>query len=216
MKIFIFVNLVAQLSNWVAATDLSELGVKVTQYGGPTECKKVSKEGDRLEMHYTGKIDESSKTGVKGEQFDTSRGAGKRPFEFIIGNGEVIKGWDQGLLNLCRGAKATLVIQPDFGYGDRGAGKIPGGATLNFDVEVLDIVSPPNVFETIDGAGQFGEKDGKLTKEEIRSYFSMLGHPFPKDMVEREDKNKDGVISWEEFGGPKGKAPPKYADKGEL
>eukprot|EP01044_Picomonas_judraskeda_P045182 COSAG03_NODE_24613_length_271_cov_0.604651_1_plen_60_part_01 len=60
-------------------------------------------------MHYTGTIDQTSATGEKGKQFDSSRTRGST-FDFVIGSGQVIPGWDQGLLGLCVGAKATLVI----------------------------------------------------------------------------------------------------------
>jgi FK506-binding protein 2/FK506-binding protein 14 len=75
-----------------------------------------------------------------GEKFDSSRDR-NQPFVFTLGIGQVIKGWDQGLLNMCPGDQRKLVIPPDMGYGDRGAGgKIPGGATLVFEVELLEIV----------------------------------------------------------------------------
>jgi len=114
-----------------AATEL-----KVTVIEGPTECtdeEKVSA-GNYLSMHYTGTIDESSETGTKGSQFDSSR-TRDQTFDFKVGGGQVIKGWDEGLLGLCKGARAVLVIPPEMGYGAAGAGAdIPGGATLNFDV----------------------------------------------------------------------------------
>ena len=112
--------------------------VSVTVYEGPTECEDSEKvvAGKYLSMHYTGTIDASSATGTGGKQFDSSRDRGNT-FDFKIGTGQVIKGWDNGLVGLCKGAKATLIIPPEEGYGDRGAGgDIPGGATLNFDVEV--------------------------------------------------------------------------------
>lgn len=90
-------------------------------------------------MHYTGTIDQSSATGEKGSKFDSSRDRGQT-FDVQIGAGQVIKGWDEGIVGLCKGAKANLVIPPEMGYGDQGAGgQIPGGATLHFDVEVVDI-----------------------------------------------------------------------------
>lgn len=119
----------------MASAVMAEL--QVTQYDGPTTCDEADtvKAGKQLGMHYTGTIDKSSKTGEPGKQFDSSRGRGV--FETKIGVGQVIKGWDEGLVGLCKGAKATLVIPPDMGYGESGAGgAIPGGATLNFDVEV--------------------------------------------------------------------------------
>ncbi|EDO40282.1 predicted protein, partial [Nematostella vectensis] len=96
------------------------------------DCKRRSVKGDSLHMHYTGKLED-------GTEFDSSIPRGE-PFVFTLGTGQVIKGWDQGLLNMCAGEKRKLVIPSDMGYGDRGAPpKIPGGATLIFEVELLKI-----------------------------------------------------------------------------
>ena len=121
---------------FLAAPALAASELKVEVYEGPTECADEDRvtEGNYLKMHYTGKIDESSETGEKGAQFDTSHGRGQT-FDFAVGKGRVIKGWDQGIIGLCKGAKANIVIPPEFGYGASGAGQsIPGGATLHFDV----------------------------------------------------------------------------------
>ena len=105
----------------LATLGLVAADLKVTVYEGPKECEDSEKvkAGDDLSMHYTGTIDESSATGEKGKEFDSSRGRGQT-FDFAIGNGQVIPGWDQGLIGLCKGAKATLVIPPDMGYGESG------------------------------------------------------------------------------------------------
>ncbi|CAH0480940.1 unnamed protein product [Peronospora belbahrii] len=99
----------------------------------PEECTMKSDVGDKLSMHYTGML---RKDGVK---FDSSLDR-NQPFEFTLGTGRVIKGWDQGLVNMCIGEKRRLTIPSDLGYGDQGSPpKIPGKATLVFDVELLDI-----------------------------------------------------------------------------
>lgn len=158
-------------------------------------------------MHYTGTIDESSETGEKGSKFDSSRDRGQT-FDFQIGQGRVIKGWDEGIIGLCKGAKATLIIPPDMGYGASGAGDvIPGGATLKFDIEVVDIKDgpppPPNYFSMIDT-----DSNGFLDKAEIDAYFEKMGRAVPDGLWENEDKDGDGKISWDEFSGPKGTEPP--------
>jgi FKBP-type peptidyl-prolyl cis-trans isomerase len=92
----------------------------------PDSCDVKSKNGDQLFMHYTGSIDESSETGKKGAVFDSSLTRGT-PFDFPLGGGRVIQGWDKGLVDMCVGEKRTLIIPPNMGYGERGAGgAIPG------------------------------------------------------------------------------------------
>ncbi|KAI8898103.1 hypothetical protein BC833DRAFT_455841 [Globomyces pollinis-pini] len=94
----------------------------------------ASKNGDTLSMHYIGTLFDT------GKEFDKSINRG--PFEFTLGAGMVIKGWDQGLVDMCIGEKRKLIIPPHLGYGSRGAGGvIPGGATLVFEVELLEIPS---------------------------------------------------------------------------
>ena len=92
----------------------SSSGLIVKVYEGSNECEDENKvqKGNRLSMHYTGTIDESSSAGEKGSKFDSSRDRGST-FDFTIGTGQVIAGWDEGLLGLCVGAKATLIIPPD-------------------------------------------------------------------------------------------------------
>jgi len=114
----------------------------------PTELKKIDvKQGTGAEatsgkpvvVHYTGWLYDSSKPDQKGQKFDSSRDRGQ-PFSFPLGGGRVIKGWDEGVAGMKVGGQRTLVIPPAMGYGDRGAGGvIPPGATLIFEVELVDV-----------------------------------------------------------------------------
>ena len=94
------------------------------------------KAGQTCVMHYTGWLYDN---GAKGAKFDSSLDRGE-PFEFQIGMGQVIKGWDEGVATMKVGGKRTLIIPPQLGYGARGAGGvIPPNATLIFDVELLGV-----------------------------------------------------------------------------
>ncbi|MDZ4792271.1 MAG: FKBP-type peptidyl-prolyl cis-trans isomerase [Hyphomicrobiales bacterium] len=94
------------------------------------------KAGQTCVMHYTGWL---YKDGAKGQKFDSSVDRGE-PFEFPIGRGRVIRGWDEGVVTMKVGGKRTLIIPPELGYGARGAGDvIPPNATLVFDVELLAV-----------------------------------------------------------------------------
>ena len=92
--------------------------------------------GATLVMHYTGWLYEN---GAKGKKFDSSVDRGE-PFEFQIGVGKVIAGWDKGIATMKVGGKRTLIIPPQLAYGSAGAGGlIPPNATLLFEVELLDV-----------------------------------------------------------------------------
>lgn len=193
------------------SADAADLKVEVVSL--PEGCTNKSKTGDMLTMHYTGTL-------TDGNKFDSSYDR-DQPFTFQIGVGQVIKGWDQGLLDMCVGERRKLVIPPSLGYGKRGAGNvIPADATLHFDVELINISdSPPttNVFKEIDA-----DQDQMLSREEVSEYLkkqivtadgseqteeikNMLeSHDkLVEEIFQHEDKDRNGFISHEEFSGPK-------------
>ena len=95
----------------------------------------AAKPGDRVRVHYVGKL-------MDGTQFDSSRDRGQ-PFDFPLGGGQVIPGWDRGVVGMRVGGLRKLIVPPDLGYGAQGAGdKIPPNATLVFTIELLAI-NPP-------------------------------------------------------------------------
>lgn len=95
----------------------------------------VAQAGQRVQVHYTGWLNQKGKKGAK---FDSSVDRGQ-PFVFGLGQGMVIKGWDEGVAGMKIGEKRTLYIPSELGYGARGAGaSIPPNADLIFDVELLD------------------------------------------------------------------------------
>ena len=95
--------------------------------------------GFNVSVHYTGWLYDEKAEGHKGAKFDSSLDR-KQPFDFALGAGQVIQGWDEGFAGMKIGGKRTLIIPPEMGYGARGAGGvIPPNATLLFEVELLDV-----------------------------------------------------------------------------
>lgn len=188
-------------------------GLKIEYVYTLEGCEPKSKNNDMLTMHYTGKL-------VDGTKFDSSHDR-EQPFTFQLGVGQVIKGWDLGLTKMCVGEKRRLTIPASLAYGDRGAGNvIPGGATLVFDVELLNVgdqAPTTNVFKEIDQ-----DQDKQLSRDEVSEYLKrqmaaaegaeggddikqmMSDHEkLVEEIFQHEDKDKNGFISHDEFTGPK-------------
>lgn len=94
------------------------------------DCEQKSRKGDLLHINYTGTL-------LDGTVFDSSEG--RNPLTFTLGAGQVIKGWDKGILGMCVGEIRKLQIPPELGYGASAVGKIPKNAVLIFDVELIKI-----------------------------------------------------------------------------
>jgi len=199
----------------LAEPEVRPSGLKVEYTSVPDTCEKKAMNGQMLTMHYTGTLEDGSK-------FDSSVDRNE-PFKFQIGVGQVIKGWEEGVLGMCIGEKRRLIVPPELGYGDQGAGQvIPGGATLFFDIELLeteDGPQPVNVFKQIDM-----DNDAALSREELSVYLKQQVEAMAQaggeqaqqaqemlkdqdklveEIFSHEDKDKDGYISHEEFSGPK-------------
>ena len=104
------------------------LQIEDIKIGEGNEVKKF----DIVTVNYTGTLEDGTK-------FDSSLNPGRTPFRFTVGAGQVIKGWDEGLMGMKVGGKRKLTIPPELGYGSRDNGPIPARSTLIFDIDLLGI-----------------------------------------------------------------------------
>lgn len=119
---FLFSNFVVHLR--AAEKDFQIIDIKI---GTGNEAYSSS----TVTVHYVGRL-------TNGQKFDSSRDRGK-PFEFNLGNGEVIKGWDKGVRGMKEGGIRKLIIPPELGYGSKVSGSIPANSTLVFEVELIKV-----------------------------------------------------------------------------
>jgi FKBP-type peptidyl-prolyl cis-trans isomerase len=146
LLLLVSVTLIAQTKNFVLATAADKKSSGPTKvFGKPVTTASGLQYWDlkigtgalagaskQIKVHYTGWL-------LNGKKFDSSLDSGK-PFEFELGTGQVIQGWDQGIVGMKVGGKRQLRIPPALGYGQQGAGSdIPPNATLIFDVELLGV-----------------------------------------------------------------------------
>lgn len=115
---------------------ISELQVIDVQTGTGAEATA----GRTVDVHYTGWLYDEGAADNRGRKFDSSRDRGE-PFSFLLGGGQVIAGWDRGVVGMKVGGRRTLIIPPELAYGSRGAGGgvIPPNAALVFDIELLGV-----------------------------------------------------------------------------
>ncbi|KAL3771913.1 hypothetical protein ACHAW5_008026 [Stephanodiscus triporus] len=212
----------------VSCLALASSDIKVIVYDGPTKCSNKRGKGGggddnptKVEpnmivgLHFTVTVDESSAgpRDVVGRKIESSRDVGVAP-SFAVGQGKVVAGLDRGLIGLCKGSSAYIVVPPHMAYGRAGKPEQGVGAdtVLRYDVEIVDIrPAVPNDFLKIDT-----NKDWEISADEAREYFERMGQEVNLDKLwEDEDKDADGYISWDEFKGPKGSEgpPPKMPKK---
>jgi Ca2+-binding EF-hand superfamily protein len=199
----------------LAEAEVKASGLKVEYINVPETCHKKAVQGQWLTLDYAGTLED-------GTIFDTSLDK-KEPAFIQIGVGQAIEGWEEGVVGMCVGEKRRLIIPPELGYGDQGLdGKIPGQATLIFDIVLLDTeeedLDPVNVFKQIDQ-----DADSKISKEELRTFLkpdlnieamqatggdqTKQDQEMLKDIVNADveeifslgDKDQDGYVSLEEF-----------------
>ena len=134
----VLVGLIAACGGKPATASLSGVNSMKTVELKPGTGEAVAA-GKIAVVQYTGWLYEASATDNKGKLFDSSRTSGQ-PFRFPVGAGQVIKGWDQGVVGMKIGGSRRLIIPADLAYGDAGAGGvIPPGATLVFDIDLIAI-----------------------------------------------------------------------------
>jgi len=142
MKKLIFLTILLNLNLLIMAQNdepkdfketLSGLKYKIIEQGKGQKPKS----GDIVEVHYKGMF-------LDGKEFDNSYKRGK-PIKFTLGQGQVIKGWDEGIALLNKGSKAIFIIPPSLGYGNRQVGPIPPNSTLKFEVELVNVKEPVEI-----------------------------------------------------------------------
>ncbi|KIL62535.1 hypothetical protein M378DRAFT_81031 [Amanita muscaria Koide BX008] len=136
MRLLTFIPYLLLLAAGFAAAEQNEKDVpdlKVETTFKPQECPTTARKGDGLKVHYLGKLYSN------GQKFDSSYDRSS-PLPITLGRGQVIKGWDEGLVGMCLNEKRTLTIPSRMAYGSRGFGNvIPGGSALVFDVELVGL-----------------------------------------------------------------------------
>nr|XP_019955313.1 PREDICTED: peptidyl-prolyl cis-trans isomerase FKBP7-like [Paralichthys olivaceus] len=196
----------SQLSLWCARVAAAELDteVKTEVLFKPEQCTQRSKRGDLVNVHYDGFLAQD------GSQFYCSRSDKTgHPQWFVLGIGQVIKGLDIGMMDMCPGEKRKITVPPALAFGEKGKDPVPPNATVVFEVEVYSVSRGPRSMEA------FGEmdhdKDKSLTKAEVKEHLKLSyekgGKPrddafyekIMADIFQKSDQDKDGLISAKEY-----------------
>ncbi|XP_031730948.1 peptidyl-prolyl cis-trans isomerase FKBP7 [Anarrhichthys ocellatus] len=196
----------SQLSLWCVLATSAELDgeVQIEILFKPEECTQKSKRGDLMNVHYDGFLAQD------GSQFYCSRSdkAG-HPQWFVLGVGQVIKGLDKGMEDMCPGEKRKITIPSVLAFGATGKDPVPPNATVVFEVEVYSVSRGPRSMEAF---GQMDlDRDRSLTKAEVKAYlkveYEKSGKPrddpfyekIMADIFRKSDQDSDGLISAKEY-----------------
>lgn len=186
--------------------------VEIVQRTPDVDCVESSKirRNKWALVHFKSQIDSTSTSGEIGKVLQNSYQVGL-PIVARIAEGEILPGWIDGLDGACEGTTTKMIVPPHLGYGD--------DLTVVFDIEVVQVsdaeIAEPSLFDLLDK-----DQDGQISLGEFEVYFNTAraeeldenGKP-PLGLFIKEDLNQNGFLNWEEFGGPKGTAPPT---KGEA
>ncbi|XP_072274499.1 peptidyl-prolyl cis-trans isomerase FKBP7 [Pyxicephalus adspersus] len=185
-------------------TEIEEEKIKMEVVHIPSVCTQKSKRGDLVNAHYDGYL------ATNMSKFYCSRSEKDgHPKWFVLGVGQVIKGLDIALMDMCPGDKRKVIIPPSLAYGEKGYDKIPPNPTLIFEIELYGISKGPRSVEAFQQIDTDGDK--QLSREEISNY---LTQEFKKDGKQRDpsmhgliltdifkknDHDTDGYISMREY-----------------
>ncbi|KAM8967392.1 peptidyl-prolyl cis-trans isomerase FKBP14 [Pelodytes ibericus] len=181
-----------------------EVQIKVLEK--PFLCKRKTKNGDMLLVHFEGFLENNGS--LFHSTYSDNNG---QPVWFTLGIKEVIKGWDKGLKDMCVGEKRKLEVPSTLAYGKEGKGKIPGDSNLIFHIDLIEIRNGPRSHESFQQMDL--NDDWKLSKEEVKEYlkteFQKHGshasmnethhEVLVESIFEKEDEDNDGYISAREF-----------------
>ncbi|XP_026231865.1 peptidyl-prolyl cis-trans isomerase FKBP7 [Anabas testudineus] len=202
--LFLFIS--SQLRSWSVWATADELDseVKIEVVFKPEQCSPKSKRGDLVNVHYDGFLAKD------GSQFYCSRSdkAG-HPQWFVLGVGQVIKGLDIGMMDMCPGEKRKITVPPELAFGEKGKHPVPPNATVIFEVELYSVSRGPRTMEAFGNMDL--DKDRILTKAEVKEYLKLefekggkpRDDPFYEKIIEdifrKNDKDRDGLISANEY-----------------
>ncbi|KAL4635658.1 peptidyl-prolyl cis-trans isomerase FKBP7 [Arapaima gigas] len=178
-------------------------GLKVEVLFSPEQCSRRSKRGDLVNAHYDGYLSD-------GSQFYCSRSdRSGHPQWFVLGVGQVIRGLDEGMKDMCPGERRRITVPPELGFGAQGKDKVPPNATLVFEVEVFSVSRGPRSMEAFREMDL--DADQSLSKTELRQYLKLqyekngglkeesFYDSVINDVLHKSDHNGDGIISAKEY-----------------